>query len=587
MSSSLLLSNDELAVTLSEYGLIQSLTFPHVGSEQHMPGLVHKIGVWVDGLVSWLDDGSWEHKAHYQHGALAGHTVVTNRALNILIEFDDMVLGDIHALARHIHVVNLEERQRTVRLFLHQAFRIGGTTFADTAQFLSGDAVVIHRGGRRVFVAGGVTDVGQEPDQYSVGLFGDGLDGTWRDADDGQLSGSDFETGMVDSTLRFSLTIGGLSSRRVNYWLTAGLSVRAALDLALQIKKKGLSFYVDSTITKWRKWLNPGFKTAEKLLPKHRLPFEQSLLAVRSRLDRRGGVITDWQVNGQSGCSPHRAAYAIWPLVRLGYHEEALKFFTFCQHSQAEGGFLRQMYYPDGSIGNIRLPDDNHPLIDGGATAMVLTVFSHLYSLKKQPSILGEYYDNFIVPMANFLTENTDEHGLPLAGDDGVTTYAAAVVYAALMTAADLAKEAKDLDAHVRWRTTADQMHSAATEVFAGKNGLLKHSLKRELPSVEALFGSFMFGLYGVNEPIITDSVTFLERAHRRSDGLFMNDLAEVDHMHSLWMAQYYMEAGRRDEGLRIIAAVIDELPLIAGTPSELSVRAELLSALLDTTSHK
>ncbi len=583
MAKNLLLASDEMAIVLNEYGLVQSLTFPHVGSEQHIPGLVHKIGIWVDGRLSWLDDGSWEHKARYQRGVLAGHTVVINRAMGLLLEFDDVVASGTSVLARHIHVVNLEEQQRTVRLFLHQAFQIGGTIFPDTAQFFSGDAFVVHRGGRRVFVAGGATDVGQGPDQYSVGKFGNGLDGTWRDAEDGQLSCCDFETGMVDSTLRFSLTIGGLSSRRVNYWLVASLSVQAATHLSLQIKKKGLTPYTEATVTWWRKWLGSSRVVENRLSPQYRLPFEQTLMLVRSHIDRRGGIMTHMPPDAQSSCSPHAAAYAMWPLVRLGYHEDASNFFTFCRSSLAEGGFLRDSYNPDGSIGTTRLPSDTDPSIDSGPTAMVLTVFSHYYSLKKQPGLIGEYYESMIKPMANFLVENTDEHGLPYARCGDITTYTTATTYAALMTAADIAKDAHDPDSHARWHTTAEQMRGVA-ERFTGNNGLLRHSLTRELPSVEALFGAFMFGLYAVDDPIIVDSVTFLERAHRRDDGLFMNDLAEVDYVHSLWMAQYYMEVNHPGDALKIIDRVIDDLPLLAGEPHELVVRAELLSTLLDTT---
>lgn len=582
MASNLLLSSDELAIMLNEYGLVQSLTFPHVGSEQHMPGLVHKIGVWVDGQMSWLDDGSWQHKARYQHGALAGHTVMTNDALELLIECDDIVITQSTALIRHFHIVNLSRARRTVRLFLHQAFQMGGTVYPDTAQYLHDDAMIMHRGGRRVMVATGVTDVGQSADQYSVGLFGNGKDGTWRDAEDGELANCDYEAGMVDSTLRFSLTIGGLSSRRVHYWLTAGTSMRMALQAARQMKKKGLVSYVDDSLSWWHAWLSTSRAAAHKVAPKFRLPFEQSLLMIRSRLDRRGGLITDMHPGGQSGCAPHVAAYALWPLVRLGYYDDALKFFTFCRQSLADTGHVRPLYNPDGSIGVMRLPDSETPS-DTTATAMVLMVFSHLYSLKKHRGLLNEYYTSFIVPMADFLTEATDETGLPLVDDHGPTLYATGLSYAALMTAADMAQEAKDTDAQIRWRTAAEQMHDVGMTAFRSNTGLLQHSRERTLPSIPALFGAFMFGLYGVDEPIIKDSVIFLERAQRRDDGLFMNDRAEVDYVHSLWMAQYYMEADRRGDALAIITAVIDALKRTTDLSDELAIRAELMSALLDT----
>ena len=280
MSRSLIFSNDELHVGLNEHGLVSTLYFPYVGSESHTPNLVHRIGVWVDGRIFWLDDGGWTHKARYPYSALIGHTVMVNEDAGILLEFEDFVDAEKNNLIRNIHIVNLRPEQRSVRIFMHQAFVIGNNFAPDTVQYLPKDKAILHYEGRRAFVVGGMTDVGQAMDQHSVGLFGNGRDGTWRDADDGELSGSNSSCGKVDSTMRFSLTIGGLSSRRVHYWLSAGNSIRSAITLHNELRKSGVNKRLEATTSWWRKWLAPSLKITERLGPKYRQPFTQSLMLI-------------------------------------------------------------------------------------------------------------------------------------------------------------------------------------------------------------------------------------------------------------------------------------------------------------------
>ncbi|HEY4526626.1 MAG TPA: hypothetical protein VJK53_02155, partial [Candidatus Paceibacterota bacterium] len=62
MSRSIVLSNGELAVALDAHGLVRDVYYPHVGYEDHVRGhYIHRIGVWVDGRMSWLgEDSAWE-----------------------------------------------------------------------------------------------------------------------------------------------------------------------------------------------------------------------------------------------------------------------------------------------------------------------------------------------------------------------------------------------------------------------------------------------------------------------------------------------------------------------------------------------
>ena len=96
MTRPLLLSNGSLHVGINLYGMVHDLYFPHVGLENHAAAqnMRHRIGVWVDGNFSWLDDGTWDFRMRYDPHSLIGHTTAHNEQLQITLEFTDCVDWD-------------------------------------------------------------------------------------------------------------------------------------------------------------------------------------------------------------------------------------------------------------------------------------------------------------------------------------------------------------------------------------------------------------------------------------------------------------------------------------------------------------
>lgn len=594
MARSLVLSNGELHIRLNSAGMVNALHFPYVGHENHTPNSTHRIGVWVDGRMSWIDDGNWSYRAKYPAGSLVGHSVAVNEDIGIILEFEDLVEADANLLIRNIHIINIREYQRSIRLFCHQAFTISGYEGDDTAQYLPADNSILHYKGRRAFVIGGVNDVGQGFDQYTVGRFGQGLDGTWRDAEDGELSMSSSECGQTDSTVGFSMIIGGLSSRRVHYWLIASTSVRAAIGLDANVRKHGVYKRLASTTDWWRKYLNSSFKVSDQLEPKYRKSFIDSLMMIRSHIDRRGAIIHNSATSSQSLCDPRVGSLAIWPMIRLGFKQEAISYFTFMRQSLMDDGYLAHKYRADGSIGPVNLPYDGKlaPL-DSSHTAVTLFVFSQMYALNKQPKLLRDFYQTLVVPMANFLSDYTDDRGLPLPGYDSssshkeTTSLTTSLTYAALMAAVELADYSKDQDSSVKWRTAAEEMRAVATDVFI-KDDLVCQAEGSNNTSAASLYGAFMFGLLDIDHPALSGSAKYLERNCMLSSKLF-HVSGEVDYIGSLWMAQYYMETGEQAKADVIIDQVSDIItsPDPKGGELDSLIYAEYVSTLLDKLTRK
>src|SRR5690606_30452971 len=189
-----------------------------------------KIGVYVDGKLSWTDDDTWEFTFAYPHNALIGNTIAKNKRLGIILEFDDTVDAEMSVLIRNVHVINHSDKQREIKLYMHQALAIGDSrSSTDTAQYLPDSNAILHYRGRRAVVVSG--RVGDQPfEQYTLGLFGiEGREGTYRDAEDGELTSCNVEHGRVDSTLRFQMELEPGASSVVEYWIAAGTSLRDAL----------------------------------------------------------------------------------------------------------------------------------------------------------------------------------------------------------------------------------------------------------------------------------------------------------------------------------------------------------------------
>ena len=642
MARPIVLSNGELHVGLNKYGLVHDFYFPYVGLENHAAGedLRHRVGIWVNSYLSWLDeDPNWAFEFSYPHTALIGHTLARNESLGILLEFDDCVDATVSAFMRNIHVVNMSSEPKDVRLFMHQAFVIGDSrSNTDTAQYLPDSDAILHYRGRRAFIISGSN--GDEPfDQHSIGLFGiEGHDGTYRDAEDGELSNSNVEHGRVDSTLRFKLNISAHSSARVHYWIAAGTSTREALYIHKLMKDDGVMSRLHATASWWHAWLKPAIDIAQKIKPQHRETFLHSVMIIKSQIDKRGAVIasTDTTMLNYSRDAyayswPRDGAFVMWPLIRMGYTDEAYRFFEFCKKGLHPGGYLMHKYRADGALGSSWHPylQDGivAPPIQEDETALVLFVFAQYYQMHPDASLLKDFYEPMIKPMADFMAEYIDDlTGLPRPSYDLweqlflTTTYTVATVYGALLAAADIAQAAHDDESAVRWKTAGDAIKAAAQKHLFNNEGkafykgiIVKNDeiIKDHTIDTSSSFGVFLFGLFGSDSSELKDSIETIITVFGVTENNIGLPRYENDNYRrtrdditgnwwfitSLWLAQYYLAENRHDEAFRVIDWVqscamktgmmseqIDPVTREILSPAPLTwTQAEYVSTLLDS----
>ncbi|HEX9679077.1 MAG TPA: glycoside hydrolase family 15 protein [Candidatus Saccharimonadales bacterium] len=597
MSRPVFLSNGSMAVGLNRFGLVNDLYYPYVGLENHVGNkdLFHRVGLFVDGTISWLGDVGWEVTVDYRPDSLISQVSAQNDGLKIKLEFSDFVDSQRNVFARQIALTNQATNRRDIKLFLHQVFRISDSQRDDTAQYLPEEQVVMHYKGRRVFVISGELADASTFDQHAIGLNGiEGHTGTYADAADGELSGNNVEHGRVDSTLRFSLNIDANSTGTLNYWIAAGASQKDALDAHRQFVNKQLNDRLEDTQAHWQQWLAVAANQLHKVDPKYHQQTLKSLLIIKSHIDRRGAVIAsgdsemlNYTRDYYSYCWPRDACYVLWPLIRLGYKDEPRAYFEFARDVIHPDGYLMHKYQPDRAIGS-----SWHPYLNSGRPELpiqedetAITLFllgEYLKHTNDKDFVLG-LYDTMVQPMANFIDSFIDSATkLPHASYDlweekfMTTTYTTAVVHAGLQAAAELAEKFEYPDDAIRWRTVADDIKQAARETLfnhdiryfykgflLGENDMLSFD-----PVIDAssLYGAVMFGLYDKDDPYVKQAVDTLKA--RLVDKTPSGGVPryESDHYHAvkagvsnpwfvttLWYAQYLIDQQDKETAADIL----------------------------------
>lgn len=640
MGRPVILGNGSLTVGLDEYGLVHDFYYPYVGLDNLTTArsLPHKLGVWVDGTFSWVDDDSWQVTVDFSGDALITHVSLEHAKLQLRLEFQDFVDYEFNALCRQLTVHNLADSERQIRIFFHQVFEISRAGRGDTALYVpEGPYLLDYKGRCSLLIYAQAAD-GTPFDQYSAGNYGiEGKEGTWRDAEDGELSGNAVEHGGVDSVLRVSLSLSPESNQVVDYWLVAADAQFSAEKIHKRLLESGLYDRLEANKRYWREWLSVAAPHIHDLAKAQQQAVRKSLMVIKAHTDRRGGIIASCDSSiynyGRDYYSyvwPRDGAYAIWPLIRLGYTEEPEKFFSFCRDILHADGYLMHKYQPDRAIGSTW-----HPLIHGrhselaiqeDETAIVLYMLGEYYEAGQDKAFIESMYTTFIQPAANFMAEFRDEATkLPHASYDLweekflTSTYTTAITYRGLLTAADFADLLEFPDDAVNWRQAAEEIAANCHVLFDDQRGALRKGFLLQddgslqfdnTLDVSSAYGALMFASQAFGGQAIRSSFQVIEKELKdrspsggvpryEHDQYFTSDppfLGNPWFVTTLWVAQYYLQLNRTAEAGKLVdwslahalpSGVLSEQvepthgTIISVTPLVWS-HAELINTLLD-----
>lgn len=596
MGRPVMLGNGSLTVGIGSYGLVHDFYYPYVGLDNltNARSMRHKIGIWVDGAFSWIDDGSWQIRADFSSEALISDIAARHEGFGVEIHFNDFVDHEFNAFCRRISVTNTSDSYKDIRLFTHQVFQISRSGRADTAMFVPDENYILDYKGRCALLIYGQNEDGTVYDQFAVGNYAiEGKEGTYRDAEDGELSCNAVEHGGVDSVMRFPCGLSGGEKTRFDYWIVAADSQFAAQKIHHQFLSEGIERRQEMTRQHWQTWLATASGSLHRIDESYVDMVKKSLMVIKVHTDKRGGIVASGDSSiynfGRDYYSyvwPRDCAFAIWPLIRLGYREEPRKLFEFCRDILTPDGYLMHKYQPDRAIGSTWHPllhnNRKELAIQEDETAIVLYMLGEYYDYSQDKDFVFSLYNTFIQPAANFIAGFMDDHTkLPHASYDLweerflTTTYTTALVYQALLVAADFAEEFEYPDDAVRWQAVAAEVLENSKIFFDPDRKLFRKGFLLEPDGslsfdnrldLSSLYGPMMFasaiGTDYIKQTALAVENILLDKSPSGGAPRYENDnyfrahdqyLGNPWHVTTLWMAQYYVRTGQLDRAKQYV----------------------------------
>lgn len=587
MARPLVIGNGQLLICFDQNLAMRDLYYPHVGQLNHIVGRRNQLGIWVDGHFGWLGDEGWERRLRYREGTQVTDSTLTHHRLGLEVSIASAVHHRYALFLQQVRVINRLGRGREVRLFATCDFDIDETDVGDTAMWDPTLGVIYHHKRRRCFLIGA-----QGPlagiDQFATGRKRFGAEGTWRDAEDGQLEGHPISQGAVDSTIRLTVPLAPGGSADVHHWIVCAKDFQEARAGHRQVLERGPRELLAEVAGYWRSWAEGGGGIDVTVLPQRlQEAYRRSLLMVRTQVDDGGAIIaatdTDIREHNRDHYSymwPRDGALVAAALDRAGMSHATRRFYRFCQDALTEGGYLLHKYNPDGSAGS-----SWHPLlgpkgvqlpIQEDETALVLWALGRYYRLRRSQEFIDTLYDGLIRPAADFLVSYRDSQThLPQESYDlweerrGVFTFTTAAVVAALEEAALMASVLGDQRRADRYATAAAQTRQAMLDhlwsdqeqrflrgIYQRENGEWVADLTLESSAA----GVFLLGVLPPRDPRVEATMRALERglwapgpvgglARYSGDYYFrVTDEAPGNPwiICTLWLARWYIQRAQR-----------------------------------------
>jgi glucoamylase len=571
----------------SDYNL-RDIYYPFVGKENQTVGHVNRFGVWVDGQFSWVGP-DWHIDRNYLAETLVTDVQLRNDRLGVEITVHDAVDFFLWVLIRQITVKDLRGRSREVRLFFHHDFHIYENEVGDTAFYDPRTEAVVHYKGNRYFLINGTDDNKCALDQWAVGQKEmQGAEGTWRDAEDGVLSGNAIAQGSVDSTVGLTIALAAGAAKTVHYWICFGVAYEKVVKLNRIISEHTPAKLLKRTENYWRLWVNKEDSDFQNLPAEVVRLYKQSLLIIRTQIDDHGAIIA---ANDQDIAQFARDTYAyMWPrdgsmvtysLIKAGYREVGHAFFNFCLDLIGEDGYFLHKYNPDKTLASSWHPwirDGKFDLpIQEDETALVLWSLWQYYSKFRDVEFIRPLYRRLISNAADFMVQHRDsETKLPLASYDlweerhGVHLFTVGAVVGGLQAAANFAHAFGEIEQSLGYQTTVEEIRSAMIKYlwnpdagrFCRMATRTESGYDLDMTLDASMYGVFAFGALPVDDAMVSQTMDAIkERLWVRTPvgGLaryendyyqqVSKDIANVPgnpwFVCTLWLAQYYIAAAK------------------------------------------
>lgn len=599
MARDIPIGNGNLLIAFDKHYLLREFYFPHVGEENHTAGEFFRFGVWVDGIFSWLSP-AWDISMNYLDDSLVTEVKLSNKQLNIEILLNDLVDYQDNIFLKKITVKNLSAERRKIKIFLGHDFHIYGNDIGDTAVFRPENNCLLHYKNERYFLINKYANKKPGIDEFATGNKEqhNGLEGTWKDAEDGILSNNPIAQGAVDSVIAINLQIDSNASDTCYYWICAGKTWQEVIDLNQLVLKKSPEIILQQTLKYWDLWTNKE-NLNFTLLPSNIIKlYKRSLLIARTQINNNGSIIA---ANDSDTLYYNRDTYSyMWPrdgamvsyaLDLAGYFELTREFFNLCAKIITKEGYFLHKYNPSGSVasswvpwiyqGKAQLP------IQEDETALVIWALWNHYDKYRDIEFIKPFYNDLIKKAANFMMDYLDmETGLPLPSHDlweerrGIHTFTVSSVYGGLKAAANFSENFGELDLAKEYREGAEMIRAAMDKyLYLEQEKRFARSLIISNKQIEidktidaSICGTFLFGAYDAKDEKVKSTMeqiydklwckaTIGGISRYENDPFYRignNFPSNPWFVTTLWLAQYYIAAANTKEDLNKALTILD-----------------------------
>ncbi len=583
------IGNGRLLVSFNEDYNLTDFYFSKDMEENQSGGKPFKYGISIDNNFTWINKSNIISKDYFDHTMVG---IVKYRVNDI--NFEDQNFVDIYrdVYIKKIKIINETDNKRDIKLFFHQNFSIYGNNIGDTAFYYPENNSIVHYKGERYFMASTVGTTGSF-DEYAVGIKDfNGLEGTWKDAEDNELSMDTIATGSVDSVIRHHVKMEPHSSIELFYYI---LCSRNRLDLFEDSKSmdiEGMGRMLNRTENFWELWVSKYPLNIDN--DNYNDMFKKSLFIVRSHINSMGAIMasSDSAILRSNMDSyyyswPRDSSYAAMSMLLSGHGDPAKLFFNFCINTISSEGYFFHKYNSSGKIASSWLPYfmDNKKIlpIQEDESALIIIAIWHYYSQNKDIEYISLLYEKLITKIAEFLYNYTYDNGLPKESFDlweeryGIHTYTVATVYKALKYASEFSEMFNDTDLSQKYSDKADKMLKAFDETFysdlTGYYGRTYYNGKMDFTLDSSILALVNLGVKDANDPKVKSSVEKINEYLwiKNSGGIarYSNDFYQRVEINSditgnpwiittLWLADYYIKINNLDRANELIQWVIN-----------------------------
>jgi glucoamylase len=609
MPRDLPIGNGSLLVNFDNTGTLRDVYYPHVGQENHTDGRVNRFGVWVSDAngtnprFAWLNDDGWHRNLRYRLETLVTNVRAQHDGLGVRLHFEDVVDFNRNIYIKKVITENLGKTDIVVRFFFHFDAHLWGNNVGDTGYYDPRSGGLVFYKGLRYFLLNARAGEQVGLRQWAVGEKEiHGKEGTWRDAEDGQLSNNPVAQGSIDGIGGSEVAVPAGKSRVMYWWLAAGESIGVVGNLDSRMRERDPETYLGRTQDYWNLWLRKEQRTFADLPEGARHCFNRSLLTIRTNIDSGGAIIA---ANDADILQFGRDTYTyMWPrdgalvataLIRAGYPDIARKFFDFILKLIPRDGYLLHKYNPDGSMGStwhpFVAPDGTPQLpIQEDETALVVAALWEHFRHYREIEFVSPFYRPLVRAAGDFMARFREPHtGLPAPSYDlweerhGIMAWTVGAVWSGLRAAANFADAFGQEHAAAGWRRAAQEIHDATVKhmfdpelgryvrmVNVAKDGTIARD-----PTLDAsMMGLVVSGMFSVHDPRIAATMDAVQEALavRTPVGGFARYQNDYYHQVSqditdcpgnpwfictLWMADYHIAAARTTDELAQAATYI------------------------------